>query len=377
MSRRGTRRRVSLRAAATSLGGVVGAAICLGLIYLVQQATGPEPTATPPALSIGSAAPPGAGWYRLYFTRPTGSDDPATYHGGLDETLAASLATATRTVDVAVYEFNLLTIADALVAAHGRGVTVRLVADSDSTGEDGVRRVTVAGIPIVEDRRERIMHDKFIVIDSAVVWTGSMNFTTNDVYRNDNSLIQITSPRLAANYTAEFEEMFVGGQFGPTSPENTPNPKITLDGTPIENYFSSEDGVAAHLIEAIGGAQRSIDFMAFTFTHDGIAQAIVDRAKAGVRVRGVFERQQAQGCCPDVYRAMKDARLDVLLDGNPYKLHHKVIILDGQTVVTGSYNFTASAEKSNDENVLIIRDAGVAGQYEAEFQRVWVVAGGT
>jgi phosphatidylserine/phosphatidylglycerophosphate/cardiolipin synthase-like enzyme len=255
-------------------------------------------------------------------------------------------------------------------------VTVRLVTDRDSIGEDSFSRVTAAGIPTVEDGREPIMHDKFVVIDGAIVWTGSMNFTSNDVYRNDNNLIEITSPRLAANYTTEFEEMFVARQFGPTSPGTTPNPTITLDGTLIENYFSPEDGVAAHVVEAIGGAQQAIDFMAFTFTHDGIAQAIIDRAKAGVPVRGVFERQQAKGCCPDVYGAMREARLDVLLDGNPYKLHHKVLILDGQTVITGSYNFTASAENANDENVLIIHNAEIAAQYEAEFQRVWGMAGG-
>ncbi|MBI3362345.1 MAG: DUF1669 domain-containing protein [Chloroflexi bacterium] len=374
-----SRRRYSRRTAATSLGAIVVISICLGLIFLFQRATGLDlespATASTAILPTGDTAsqttPIGGSWYRVYFTTPSGSDDPATYHGGVDATLAASLATAARSIDVAVYEFNLFSLADALIAAQSRGVPVRLVTDTDSMKEEAIGRVRAAGIPVVADEREPIMHDKFVVIDRAIVWTGSMNFTTNDVYRNDNNFIQITSPRLAANYTAEFEEMFADRQFGPSSPANTPNPQITIDGTAIENYFSSEDGVAAHVMDAIGTAQQSIDFMAFTFTHDGIAQAIIDRAKAGVRARGVFETRQAEGCCPDVYQAMSDARLDVLEDGNAYTMHHKVIILDGQTVITGSYNFTLSAENSNDENVLIIHNAEMAAQYEAEFGRVW------
>lgn len=385
------RRRYSRRTAATSLGAIVVISICLGLIFLFQKAAGldlgapltatslapgPPGAATEFDFSPAAPTPAGGGWYHLYFTTPTGSGDPATYHGGLDETLAAGIATATRTVDVAIYDLDLFTIANALIGAQARGVTVRLVTDGDYASEDALRRVVAAGIPVVADGRAPIMHDKFVVIDGAVIWTGSMNFTTTDAYRNDNNLIEITSPRLAANYTAEFEEMFTGHQFGRSSPATTPNSQFVLDGTVIENYFGSEDGVAAHVIDAIGAAQQSIDFMAFTFTHAGIAQAILDRAKAGVKVRGVFESQQVEGCCPDVYHELDNARLDVLLDGNRYKLHHKVIVLDGQTVITGSYNFTHAAETSNDENVLIIHNADIAAQYEAEFERVWKQAGG-
>jgi len=59
------------------------------------------------------------------------------------------------------------------------------------------------------------------------------------------------------------------------------------------------------------------------------------------------------------------------LDGNPYLMHHKVMIVDGEVAVTGSYNWSWSAENRNDENLVIIRDAETAPLYEAEFQRVW------
>jgi phosphatidylserine/phosphatidylglycerophosphate/cardiolipin synthase-like enzyme len=61
----------------------------------------------------------------------------------------------------------------------------------------------------------------------------------------------------------------------------------------------------------------------------------------------------------------------VLQDGNPYILHHKVIIIDEETVVLGSFNFSANADESNDENVLIIDYAPIAQEYTAEFQRVY------
>ena len=60
----------------------------------------------------------------------------------------------------------------------------------------------------------------------------------------------------------------------------------------------------------------------------------------------------------------------MLQDGNPYLMHHKVIIIDGNTVIFGSFNFSNNADKDNDENLLIVDDAGLAQAFEAEFQRV-------
>jgi len=63
--------------------------------------------------------------------------------------------------------------------------------------------------------------------------------------------------------------------------------------------------------------------------------------------------------------------LDVLQDGNPYLMHHKVFIIDGQTVILGSFNFSQNAETENDENLLIIDDARIAQAFSAEFQKVY------
>ena len=58
-------------------------------------------------------------------------------------------------------------------------------------------------------------------------------------------------------------------------------------------------------------------------------------------------------------------------DGSRYVLHHKVIIIDEQTVITGSFNFSKSAAQRNDENIVIIRDATIAGLYLDEWKRIW------
>jgi phosphatidylserine/phosphatidylglycerophosphate/cardiolipin synthase-like enzyme len=214
------------------------------------------------------------------------------------------------------------------------------------------------------------MHDKFVVVDGQAVWTGSWNFTVNDTYRNNNNAIYIQSPQLAQNYATEFEEMFSQKAFGPTSPANTPHPQIQLGDTLIETCFAAEDLCADQLILLISQAQKSIHFMAFSFTHEGIGDAVMDRAKAGVKVQGVFETRGSETEYSE-YAQMKKEKLDVWQDGNPYTLHHKVFILDDKTVVFGSFNFSDSADESNDENMLVIHNPDIASQFLAEFNRVY------
>jgi phosphatidylserine/phosphatidylglycerophosphate/cardiolipin synthase-like enzyme len=217
------------------------------------------------------------------------------------------------------------------------------------------------------------MHNKFVVVDNQAVWTGSWNFTPNDTYRNNNHGIYIQSSDMAQNYAAEFEEMFSDHAFGPTSPANTPNPQIMIGDTLIETCFAPEDHCAEKLIEAIDKAQQKIRFMTFSFTHDGIGQAIRDKAKAGVEVKGVFETRGSETEASE-YGPMKKQGLDVWQDGNPYTLHHKVVIIDNKTVASGSFNFSANATESNDENLIIIHNPEIAQQFLAEFERLYAQA---
>lgn len=317
---------------------------------------------------------PGGAWYQIYFTSPRYPDEDAYHTGGLDERLVAAIDEAQESVDVAAYDFDLTSVADALIAAKKRGVRVRLVTDTDNVDERAVRNIKKAGIPVVDDGRGAIMHDKFVIIDVSTVWTGSWNLTENGTYRNNNNAVALQSVRLAENYATEFEEMFEEESFGPNSPADTPHPRLKIGGVAAENYFAPEDEVAEKLISLLGGAQSSIHFMAYSFTHDGIGKAMRDRAKHGVIVQGVFEDRQANNEYSEYGRLKKVKGVEVRLDGNPYIMHHKVIIIDDETVVLGSFNFSASADEKNDENVLIVHSAEFAAHYLAEFRRVWADA---
>jgi phosphatidylserine/phosphatidylglycerophosphate/cardiolipin synthase-like enzyme len=313
-------------------------------------------------------------WYQLYFTSPNYPDEPATRAETIASGLISIINSAQRSLDIAIYELDLDPIGDAILAARDRGINVRLVTDSDTLEEDEtLQRLAKAQIPLIPDERTPIMHNKFVVVDGQAVWTGSWNFTVNDTYRNNNNAMYIQSPELARNYAIEFEEMFSQKAFGPTSPAETLYPSLQLGNTLIETCFAPEDSCADQLIGLIRQAQQSIRFMAFSFTHEEIGQAVLDRAKAGVIVQGVFETRGSETESSQLQR-MKQQKLDVWQDGNPYTLHHKVFIIDDNIVVFGSFNFTNNADKSNDENMLVLHNADIAKQFLAEFNRVYAQA---
>ncbi|MCX6072318.1 MAG: phospholipase D-like domain-containing protein, partial [Chloroflexi bacterium] len=173
--------------------------------------------------------------------------------------------------------------------------------------------------------------------------------------------------------TREFEEMFVDDRFGPLSIADTPNPAVTIDGTRVEAWFAPDDGVAARLVELIDDARSQVDFLAFTFTSDALAEALLRATERGVTVRGVIELDQVEAAGSD-YDRMRQAGIDVRQDTNPGTMHHKLLLIDEGVVATGSYNFTRSAEESNDENVIILYSPEAAAQLEVEFTSIYQAA---
>ncbi len=332
------------------------------------------PTATPEAPAPAPKPPPVGGWYQIHFTTPRYPDVAAERRGGIDATLTGVINNARTSVDVAIYQLDLPNVTQALSDASRRGAAVRVVTDieifEDSTENASLLQLQAAGIPVVAGNPNAIMHNKFVVVDRAAVWTGSYNLTVNDTYRYNNNAILIQSPELARNYTATFEKMFDGKAFGPSRRPGGTTPRLTIGGAPVESFFTPEDPAAASILARLGGAKQSIEFMAFSFTDDEMGRAIIERAGAGVRVRGVFETTGSTTQFSEFNR-MKQAGLDVMQDGNPYLMHHKVFIVDGVTVIFGSYNFSENAKESNDENVLIVDDAALAQAFQAEFARVY------
>jgi phosphatidylserine/phosphatidylglycerophosphate/cardiolipin synthase-like enzyme len=134
--------------------------------------------------------------------------------------------------------------------------------------------------------------------------------------------------------------------------------------------FAPEDDPLGALVQLAGLAEHSIHFMAFSFTHDELGAAMREQAEAGVSVWGIFETFGSES----IYSEMGPlycAGATVRKDANPGMLHHKVMIIDEKVVVTGSLNFSDNAADRNDENILILADAGIARLYMEEFARRW------
>ncbi len=315
-----------------------------------------------------------SGSIAVYFTKP---EQPPDQPGDIARSLVGYIDATERTLDVAAFELDNRVITEALVRAVKRGIRVRLVTETNYLNESGVKALQAVGVPVVDDKRDgALMHNKFMVFDRKAIWTGSMNFTENCAYRNNNNGLFIPDVKLAENYATKFTWMFELRKFGgaPDRLAHIPNPVVKLaDGTQIENYFSTHDQPSRHIIDTIKLARRTVHFLAFSFTHDGIGRAMLEKAQAGVEVGGVFEKTQTAAGHSE-YSKLKDAGLAVYLDGNPRNMHHKVIVIDSEIVIVGSFNFSESADKSNDENLLIIYSRAIAAKFEEEIERVVKVA---
>lgn len=334
------------------------------------------PTATANNSSAAADVPASSDWYTVYFTDPVNINDSSLENSPVHLALIERIDHAEATIDIAAFEFNLVNVADALIAAEKRGVEVRWVTDDEygilEDEEDELElfpKMEKAGVEVKDDARTGLMHNKYIIFDSTTVWTGSTNITENGFYRNNNNVVVIESQDLAAIYTVDFEEMW-SGQFGADTPSQVGQQAAVVNGTTLTAYFSPDDGIAAHLTELLQTAQKSIYFMAFSYTHDDMGYAMLDKFKAGMTVEGVFETRSSQTEYSEL-PLFYCAGMNVRQDGNPRTFHHKVIIIDERIVVTGSFNFSQNADKSNNENALVIENAEIAQLFLQEYQTRW------
>lgn len=287
------------------------------------------------------------------------------------EGLCEFIDSAKESIDLCIYDLDLREVAHSLTEAKKRGVSVQVVTDEDNAMLDAVESLKEAGIPVIPDNRPAIMHNKFVVVDSKYVWTGSFNFTVNGMRKNDNNALILESPQIAACYRSKFRE-YCSGRFGPKARQKTVGGRVLIGGSmPVIAAFSPSDGVEKLLLAELAGAKKEVRVMAFSFTSQKIAEELVRLKEQGVSVRGLFDRGQAGG------KFSRDEELQrhgisVRLAPNPSgKMHHKVILIDGETVITGSYNFSKNAETSNDENILILKNREIAGAFLREFRRCW------
>jgi phosphatidylserine/phosphatidylglycerophosphate/cardiolipin synthase-like enzyme len=242
--------------------------------------------------------------------------------------------------------------------------------ESSNMERSDPQRLSEAGIPVVGDNSDGLMHDKFMVIDKSEIWMGSMNFTDGGTYDDNNNLMRIRSTEVAEDYIKEFEEMFLEGKFGEQVEKATPHPTVTIDGTRLDIFFSPDDGVLAALVPVLESAQDSIYFLAYSFTANQLGDILRQKAAAGLTVEGVMDEEQVHSNEGTEFDPFRQSGLDVRLDGIEGLMHHKVFIVDEQIVAFGSYNFSRSAEERNDENLIIVYNPEIARQFVREFERV-------
>lgn len=311
------------------------------------------------------------GTWEVYFSNVyTGELDENTPHT-LDKRLVAKLDSALERVDTALYHLDSTPVTDALIGAYKRGVKVRVFTENKYADEEEIKRLQKAGISVRDDdNNDGLMHHKFIVIDERYVWTGSYNITYNGAYKNSNNVVWIDSVPLAKNFTQEFRALYFSEQYGKSSNPFIPYRQVTLtDGTQVSTYFAPKSDTIPPLLDEIKSAKTSIYFMAFSFTHNKLGEAIRKRHKAGVTVGGVFDENGINEYSE--YESMEKIGISVKVDTSPGAMHHKVIIIDEETVITGSYNFSKNAEKRNSENLLIIKGNKDIGKlYLDEFNRL-------
>ena len=140
---------------------------------------------------------------------------------------------------------------------------------------------------------------------------------------------------------------------------------LTLSSTAaeIKAYFNEDCEKA--LIEEISKAKKSIKVAVYSFTRFNIANALSKAAKRGVEVKILWDKSQldASEYGPKILEIVKKNKVEVLLIEKESKMHHKFAVIDQELVVTGSFNFTTSASKYNDENLVILKDAKTAEKF--------------
>jgi phosphatidylserine/phosphatidylglycerophosphate/cardiolipin synthase-like enzyme len=135
-------------------------------------------------------------------------------------------------------------------------------------------------------------------------------------------------------------------------------------------YFTPPAGGASGLIKQIDGAKKSIKVMAYGFTATNLADALVRAKRRGLEVVLIQDEKTAQNN-RETLPILLAAGIEVRSDGKHAIQHNKVMLIDDDIVITGSYNFTNSAEKRNAENIMIVRSAYAAKRYADNWKSHW------
>ncbi|HEY3333352.1 MAG TPA: phosphatidylserine/phosphatidylglycerophosphate/cardiolipin synthase family protein [Capsulimonadaceae bacterium] len=332
---------------------------------------------------------------------------------------ARFVAGARQSLDIAWYDFRLSqplerTVADALDERSQAGVAVRIVYDADkpeppptSAGMDPApsgtgAHVQALGHPFRRIGGMKLMHNKYTVRDAgtpfAAIWTGSTNFTDDAWTLQDNNIVELSSPLLATYYARDFSDLWETGTMeGAGAFATEADSSLTYAGESLTArvMFSPGRGheIDTEVARIVSQATRRIRICSMLLNSGTLLNALLDHLDAGsVAVDGVYDKTQMDGvlyqwqsvpsnhwkipAVRDIAQraALVGKRSRPYSPGNPHDfMHNKVIVVD-DTVITGSYNFSRSAEQ-NAENVLFLHSTALAETYSRYIDHLKAVYG--
>jgi phosphatidylserine/phosphatidylglycerophosphate/cardiolipin synthase-like enzyme len=312
--------------------------------------------------------------------------DGSTF-GEVEKAIKDLIRSATSTIDYCAYNTNVSSIANELIDATARGVQVRVIVEADNNNfafSGGVP------FPILEDWNPNLMHNKFIVVDAdsddpdkPFVVNGSMNFTQGQMAADPNHLMIIQDQSLARTYQMEFEEMWgsdgpdydlSNARFGSEKEDNTPH-QFTIGDICSELYFSPSDRTSERMINTLETANHEIDLGLLIFTYWDLRDQLLTSLQDGVRIRGIVEDDDNSSA---VVSQLNSHGANIKYHGANAIYHHKMAIIDAEyensdpSLISGSHNWTYTAETANDENTMIFKDAGLAELFKRAFSHYWV-----
>lgn len=351
---------------------------------------------------------PTTGEIQVYFNNTVNtsvsSGVNANANSNFTDILIQKINNAKRSIDVALYSLSGTVganIATALVNAKNRGVKIRVIGEYDNRTTAPWQTLISNGIPYINDAYGNndgsgLHHNKFFVIDyrggspdSVWVIMGSWNPTDPGTNDDRQNLVLFQDVALAGAYTVEFQEEWgsntdnpnsQNSRFGSRKLNNTPH-NFVIGGVKVQSFFSPSDGTTFNLGKTLSKTQRSINGALMTFTRRDLADTVIAVKNRNKKTRLVLSNNTDSGT---QFSYLQSNGVDIRLKGfTSGLLHHKYAIVDAEPfgytpyVITGSHNWSSSAENSNDENTLIIQDNQVANFYLQEFAARYYEAGGT
>jgi len=341
---------------------------------------------------------------KIYFNHPVDNSVAtgvnAIYSQNISDTVVAYIKRAKYTIDVAMYNYtwgtSFANIAAAMDSAYNRGVKIRWIYDG-SSGNSGLTHIT-SPIPMLGSPTSAsygIMHNKVVIIDAwssdpadAVVYTGSMNWSSQQFNTDYNNVVFLQDSAIARAYTNEFNHMWgdtgmtpdlANSKFGPDKSDLGQH-NFVIDGHAVELYFSPSDNTNSKIINAINTANTDLYFAMYTFTYQADANAIMNRKNNGVYVAGINDEFSDSYSPYNTFTSGLGSNFISYQGTGIY--HNKYLIVDPSDkcsdpqLETGSHNWSVAANEQNDENAIVIHSDTVANIYYQSFYANFHTFGG-